>query len=154
MEWLARLLLVVALVGVVSGCERQRWRAAEPGRYTQIRGSDDVSNDAARELHSLTVYRRTNDLLLIFADGSEQVVSFTTRQREAWPAGCPTNLVQHRMEVLDLTIDTITIGDWSVDHPILVRNCPGEPEELVLCEEAPVGGGGSAVRESCLFFAR
>lgn len=154
MKRMTTILVIVGLAMMLSGCERQRWLEAEPGTYVAIRGSDNASTDAARELHSLTVNRRTNDLLLVFENGSEQVVPFATRERETWPAGCPTSLVQHRMEVLDLEIDTIYIGEWRAEHPILVRNCPTEPEELVLREEGSVGGGGNAITRSCLVFSQ
>ena len=150
-RWFPLLILALALT---AGCERHRWLEIRPGAYTQIRGADNVSRGAARGLQSLTIDRRASTVILNLADGSLTALPFVARDRADWPSGCPTNLFHHYMEVLDLDADVVSIGDLKLHNPILVSDCPTEPEKLVLREEGQIGVAGSAINETCLIFTR
>ena len=58
------------------------------------------------------------------------------------------------MEVLDLEINELTIGDVVIRNPILVRNCPDDPRRLILREYGQVGGAGTACSQddTCIHF--
>ncbi len=90
------------------------------------------------------------------ADGSRIVVSISARDRTDWPSGCPANIGSSNMEVLDINEETLVIAGQRFDDPILVRNCPAEPEQIALREDGLMGGGGGACANisKCLYLAR
>jgi hypothetical protein len=85
---------------------------------------------------------------VIFADTSLRILPFTPRPRQVWAAGCPSNINSTRMEVLDLHAETVVLsgGDdaVTVDRPVIVRDCPPDPAELVLRDDGAIGGAGVA----------
>jgi hypothetical protein len=150
---MVRALTIVLVWAVLVGCAPHRWLEVRTGTYTRIRGSDKISQAPARKLQGLAVDGETNRITLTFADGYQLTLPYETRSRVEWPAGCPTNHFSHYMEVLDLDADMVRIGALSLRNPILVRNCPAEPDELVLRQYGAVGGAGSAADGSCLIFS-
>jgi hypothetical protein len=48
------------------------------------------------------------------------------------------------MEVLDIQSSNLSIAGMTFNNPILVRNCPPDPNTLILREDGTIGGGGSA----------
>ena len=77
-------------------------------------------------------------------DGSQLVTTFVSREKEEWPAGCPSNIGSTRMEVLDIQSSNLSIAGMTFNNPILVRNCPPNPNTIVLREDGTIGGAGSA----------
>jgi hypothetical protein len=146
--------LLFLLVTLLAGCARHRWLEVRSGSYSEIRGSGDIARDAARELDGLQVDPEEAVITLRFDDGSELTLPFVAWDRADWPMACPTNLFHHYLEVLDLGEETLEIGPMMVKHPILMRNCPAEPEELVLQEASNFGDGSSRLSEPFLIFAR
>lgn len=144
--------LILALL--LAGCVRHRWLEVEPGEYTQIRGADEASRAAARHIRSLSVDRDAETATIVLDDGSTILLNLAPRERPEWPEGCPTNTLMHHMEVLDVEESSLSIGSITFQEPILVRNCPREPQELVLREEGPIAGAGSAYADSSLVFGR
>lgn len=154
MRLAAFVVVVLLFPALATACGGQRWLEVEPGDYDQVRGVDHASRAAAREIEGLTVDREADVITVALDDGSELPLSFVSRAREAWLSGCPTNLFEHRMEVFDLDVDAVSIGDLTLQNPILARDCPAEPEEAVLCEEGSTPCGGGAVDGPCLVFGR
>jgi hypothetical protein len=58
------------------------------------------------------------------------------------------------MEVLELEIETLTIASTTFHRPLLVRNCPPNPEEVVLRSSGEIGGAGTACSwtDECIAF--
>jgi hypothetical protein len=157
---LARSLTLVAVIACflwsVTGCALDRWAGVEPGTYTVVRSAGRASETAAREIRKLEIDREAETATFTLVDGSQVAVSFTPRDRSDWPAGCPSNVNNTRMEVLDLGRDTLTIGPLTFTDPLLVRDCPPEPVHVVLREGAgEIGGSGTACAgtEECVTFA-
>jgi hypothetical protein len=48
------------------------------------------------------------------------------------------------MEVLDIQSSNLSIGRMNFYNPILVRNCPPDPNTIILREDGTIGGAGSA----------
>lgn len=147
-------LLSLLLLLALPGCIRHSWVEVESGQYSQVQASDLSSRLAAREIQSLYVDRDKATATITLADGSELVLAFTARERTEWPAGCPTNINHTYMEVLDIQEESLTFAAMTLANPVLVRNCPREPMQLVLREDGEIGGGGSARSEGCVIFER
>ena len=146
--------LTLMLVLLLAGCVRHRWLEVEPGGYAMVRGTDEASRAAARQVRSLHVDREAATATLTLDDGSQVTLAFVDRERSEWPEGCPTNIIQHHLEVLDVEKSELSIGPMTFQEPVLVRNCPRDPREIVLREDGPIGGGGTARSASCLVFGQ
>jgi hypothetical protein len=59
------------------------------------------------------------------------------------------------MEVLDIEQDVLTIGDATFNEPVLVRDCPSNPVQVILREDGAIGGAFTACPypEPCIYFA-
>jgi hypothetical protein len=126
----------------LAGCSTTRWMGVEPGEYVVGRGQGEAHEAAARVIQKMQIDRDERVAVFTLVDGSEIVASFVPRDRADWPPGCPTNIYTHRMEVLDIEEDTLTIESVAFSHPILVRSCPPDPVFVVLRED---GKPGSAI---------
>ncbi|MGD9406334.1 MAG: hypothetical protein PVH95_14410, partial [Anaerolineae bacterium] len=146
------LALAAALLG---GCSLDRWVEVEPGAYTVVHGGAASAMPVAREIQGLAIDRDGGVMVLTLVDGSEIAASLAPRDRSEWPAGCPSNIQSTRMEVLDIAPDPLAIGGTSLSHPVLVRDCPPDPERIVLREDGAMGGAGTACPypEPCITFA-
>jgi hypothetical protein len=130
---------------------RYRRVTVEPGRYQHVTGADPTTRAAAAEVRSLNIDRERALAIVTFAGGTTLAVPFTSRPRDQWPLGCPTNLLNSYMEVLDLTrplsIATLTLAD-----PVLVAQCGRDVPTILLCEKGPVGYVMSGWGGRCLVF--
>jgi hypothetical protein len=148
----------IILFSCLVGCTLDRSLRIDTGFYNMggVRGKDQV--EARRTIKQLAIDRDGNLAVFTLADGSEIVTEFKQRDREAWPEGCPTNIYAHRMEVMEIEQETLVIGGISIVNPILVRNCPPEPNQVVLREDGDIGNArgrsGTACSWSamCIFF--
>ena len=137
--------LLIALVLTTSlGCSTDRWIEVEPGEYTVIDVHSESNGATTSGIDTLAVDRESNTIAIDLQDGSPIVVTFVPREKEDWPAGCPSNIGSTYMEVLDIQSSNLSIGGMSFDNPILVRNCPPDPNTLVLRDDGTIGGAGSA----------
>ena len=150
----AMMALAVAAV-LLGGCSLDRRAKVEPGAYTVVHGGAASAMPVVREIQGLVVDRDEGVMVLTLVDGSEIAASLAPRDRTEWPAGCPTNIHSTRMEVLDIVPDPLAIAATSLSRPILVRDCPPEPARIVLREDGPIGGAGTACPypEPCIVFA-
>jgi hypothetical protein len=108
-------------------------------------------------VETVFVDRKHHVVWLTFDDGTVDVVPFVARPRDAWPSGCPTNVNATRMEVLNLEAETLALTSVVIERPILVRDCPPDPQELVLRDSGEaaattIGGAGTACSgaETCV----
>ena len=145
---------VFALLDYLAGCLTTRRVGIESGEYAVVSGRGEANEAAMRAIQKMKIDRDERAAVFAFVDGSEIATSFVPRDRADWPDGCPTNLLTHRMEVLDLEEDTLTIGPITLDKPILVRDCPRDPTRVILREEGEIGGGGGACTwpGECIYF--
>jgi hypothetical protein len=150
------MITVLGLIAVSAvGCSVDQWVEVEAGVYTVVREARTTDLAAAREVQRLEIDREAGQMVFTLVDGSEIASSFVSRERAAWPEGCPTNIQSTRMEVLEIAEDPLVLGETIFYQPVLVRDCPREPVRLVLREDGEIGGGGTACPygERCLYFA-
>lgn len=148
--------LIACLLSSLTGCLLDRWAPVEPGTYTIVRSAGRASEMAARDIRKLEIDREARVAVLTLADGSEIIRAFVPRDRSDWPDGCPSNINDTRMEVLDLGGEPLTIGSLTFPDPLIVRDCPPTPEHVVLRAGAgQIGGSGTACAgtEECITFA-
>jgi hypothetical protein len=143
--------LLIALSLLLSGCVLDRRVLLQSGSYIPLENMG-----TAGPVSLLVVDRDGQQVVFSLADGSRTEVSFVARDQSNWPSGCPTNTNSTYMDVLDINVGTLTLGGLTFKNPILVRDCPADPERIALRENGPVGGGGGACvgADSCLLFAR
>jgi hypothetical protein len=146
----------ILLLAGLTGCSLDRWEKVEAGEYVQT-SRQGVSGQVGKEVIQRMEVNRQDRLVTLYLDnGSEVNATFVSREKLDWPAGCPTNLYMTHMEVLDLQVDRLTIGSLSFETPILVRNCPQDPERVVLRSDGEMGGSGTACtyQQECIYFKR
>lgn len=141
---LAAVLLIAVVLSTLLGCSTDRWTEVEPGEYTVIDVHSESNGATISGIETLVVDRESNTIAIELQDGSPVVVTFVPRQKEDWPAGCPSNIGSTYMEVFDIQSSNLSIGGITFDNPILVRNCPPSPNTVVLREDGTIGGAGSA----------
>lgn len=149
-----RLLLIGVLACLLAGCSISRPLPIESGLYA-VSGKVRERKGAAPPLvEGLQIDREGEELTIILRKGSPLRVPYASRPKSEWPAGCPGNLFSHKMEVFDLAVDEHSRMALGMEHPILVRNCPDTPYQLVLREQGEIGGASTACPypETCLIF--
>ncbi|MFC2030482.1 hypothetical protein ACFLWA_07135 [Chloroflexota bacterium] len=143
------LLSLALLLGTsLTACLPGRPVEVEGGGYTPIRGAHSSA------LAALRVDRDLETAWFELADGSQIILPLVAWPRAEWPQGCRTDFFSHKMEVLELDAESLTIGAAEYKRPVLVRNCPQEPVEVVLLSSGPnVGAGNGCVgRSECVRF--
>lgn len=151
---LKQTIVALLVVSVLTGCSLDRWSRVEPGEYVVAAGRGSAQAEARQMIRKLTVDRDNKRLVFTLADGTEFVALFVARERAAWPSGCPANIGSTRMEVLDLVEPPLVVGTLTFRRPVLVRDCPPDPRQLVLREDGLIGGSGTACAETneCVWF--
>ena len=137
-------LLIAVILSTLLGCSADRWAEVEPGEYVVIDIHSESNGATISGIETLVVERESNTIVIELQDGSPIVVMFVSREKQDWPAGCPSNIGSTRMEVLDIHSSNLSIGGMTFNNPILVRNCPPNPNTIVLREDGTIGGAGSA----------
>ena len=148
------ILSLAILVALLPGCYFDRWVEVRDGYYVPIDTESSHPSPAVYLIRNMHVDRENNNLELTLEDGSSVKQSFAARQKQSWPSACPASLGSTRMEVLDLEENKLVIGDITINNPILVRNCPDDPERVILREDGQIGGAGTACAhdEKCIHF--
>ena len=137
-------LLIAVVLSTPLGCSTDRWIEVEPGQYAVIDIHSESNGPTISGIDTLVVERESNTITMELEDGSQLVTTFVSREKEEWPAGCPSNIGSTRMEVLDIQSSNLSIAGMTFNNPILVRNCPPNPNAIVLREDGTIGGAGSA----------
>ena len=112
-------LVIVSCVLLLTGCSFDRWVEVNEGDYIPVDVGKAHDGLTANLVKSMTIDRENNTMKLTMEDGSIISESFTARPRQDWPSGCPANLGSTRMEVLDLDINVLTIGQVVFGNPIV-----------------------------------
>ena len=133
---------LIILLALLAGCGANRRVEVSAGDYVPVRNANTPDDAAAIE--TVRVDRENQIAWFALTDGTQHIVPFSVRGKAAWPAGCPTNISATRMEVLDLEMEALTIASTTFATPVLVRNCPPEPEQVILRSDGEIGGGGNA----------
>ena len=138
---------------LLSACSLDRWAPIGDGAYNVLHDGTASSMTAAREIQSLDIDRKSRQVVLTLIDGTQVVASFVPRDNSEWPSGCPTNINSTRMEVLDVA-GPLPLGNTTLSHPVLVRDCPRDPVRLVLREDGAIGGASTACPypQPCIYF--
>lgn len=143
--------IVILAVSFTSfGCLSDRWVEVEGGDYVPLDTPDINDSPAAGLVSSMYIDRNTNTLELKLQNGLIIKQSFSARQKQDWPSGCPTNIGSTKMEVLDLEDKELVIGDITIHNPVLVRNCPEDPVRVILREDGQIGDAGTAFSEDAI----
>lgn len=137
-------LIIAVVLSTLLGCSADRWAEVEPGEYVVIDIHIESNWATISGIETLVVERESNTIVIELQDGSPLVATFVPREKQDWPAGCPSNIGSTRMEVLDIQSNNLSIGGMTFSNPILVRNCPPSPNTIVLREDGTIGGAGSA----------
>lgn len=137
-------LLIAAVLSTLLGCSTDRWVEVEPGEYTVIDIHSESDGETISGIETLVVERESNTIVIELQGGPPLVATFVSREKQDWPSGCPSNIQSTRMEVLDIQSSNLSIGGITFSNPILVRNCPPNPNTIVLREDGTIGGAGSA----------
>jgi hypothetical protein len=149
-----KILAIVGLAVLLAGCSLDKWIEVPAGEYTVDSQVGEASRNAGQMLAALKIDRDQSIAVFEFADGTQLAAPFSARDRNVWPAGCPGNLYSVHMEVLDLEMETVQIGSLSYVDPLLVRDCPPEPLQVLLRSNGPIGGAGSGCPNTndCVYF--
>jgi hypothetical protein len=126
-------LILVLLASAVPGCDR--WVEVSAGLYAPQAVGTGVDR--------VFIDREHGTAWVALTDDSLWVGPYVARPRDAWPAGCPGNIGSTRMEVLALA-RALALPSTRVRRPILVRDCPPDPAQVVLREDGRIGGSGTA----------
>ena len=139
---------------ILFGCSFDRWVEVADGDYIPIDAGMAHSEVGIEQIKSMTVDRNNNTIKIMLKNGSEVTESFIARPENKCPLGCPANLGSTRMEVLEIDTSDLTIGSIVFSNPVLVRNCPSEPELVLLREDGQIGGSGTACagNNKCIHF--
>ena len=148
------LLALVGLAVLLVGCSLDKWIDVPAGEYSVDTQAGEASRDAGETLESLSIDGNKNTAVFEFADGSQLEAPISARERDQWPAGCPGNLYSVHMAVLDLEVEAVQIGELSFPDPVLVRDCPAEPLQILLRSNGPIGGAGTGCANvnACVYF--
>ena len=139
---------------ILSGCFFERWVEVAEGDYLPVVSGGRHEDAGARLIESMNVDRTDNVVNINLKDGSEIYIKFKERPRQDSPLGCPSNINSTKMEVLEPDVDKLTIGSVVINSPVLVRNCPRNPEVVILREDGQIGGSGTACagNDKCIHF--
>lgn len=137
-------LLMAVILSTPFGCTADRWAEVEPGEYVVIDVHSELNGVTISGIETLVVERESNTIVMELQDSPPLVATFVSRDKQDWPAGCPSNIGSTRMEVLDIQSSNLSIGGMTFNNPILVRNCPPNPNTIILREDGSIGGAGSA----------
>ena len=148
-------LVLTIILTIFSACSFDKFVKVTEGEYIPVNtGTDYHDNSGTRLIESITVDRNNETLEVHLTDGTVIQSSIISRVKKEWPSGCPANIGSTRMEVLDVEVDILTIGDIILNNPVLVRDCPQNPERVILREDGQIGGSGTACagNDKCFHF--
>jgi hypothetical protein len=142
------------LIFLLASCAFNRPLSIDAGSYVLSRDIRPREGAAPPMVERIQVNRETKEITVNLRKGFPLVIPFSTRPKSEWPAGCPGNLYSQNMEVFDLKVNEDSQGIPGMVNPILVRNCPADPYQLVIREQGKIGGASTACSypESCLIF--
>ncbi|UCC18039.1 MAG: hypothetical protein JSU58_05665 [Dehalococcoidales bacterium] len=147
--------ILILITAMILGCSFDKRLEVAEGDYIPVfietRGHD---NSGINQIVSMTVDRGEEIIKIRLTDGSSINAPFSAIPEQEWPSGCPASIGSSRMEVLDIDPDELTFGTIAIRNPVVVRNCPQNPEILILREDGLIEGSGTACAGDimCLHF--
>lgn len=154
-----RTLIWTGMIGVImvlisAGCSLDRYLPIDSGYYVVQQSREREVGHPPPWIQAVEIDRDRKEVILTLRKGDPVQVPYLPREQTDWPAGCPGNLFSQHMEVFDLQVNEEQASALVLEDPILVRNCPGTPYQLVLREEGELGGPFTACPypEDCLYF--
>ena len=151
---IAALALTIILT-IFAGCSFDRYVEITEGEYVPFdTGTAYHDNSGTRLIESMIVDRKNKTLEIHLTDDTVIRASIVSRLKKEWPSGCPANIGSTRMEVLNVEVDRLAIGQILLNNPVLVRDCPQKPERVILREDGQIGGSGTACagNDKCFHF--
>ena len=144
------LVLAASLVSVaLSGCSMTRWLAVASGEYIVTPCQGETYDAAPLAVRQLRIDRNDDVAVFTLANGAEIAAALTPRNREDWPSGCPTNVFDHRMEVLDVDAVSLPASLVGPGTPVLVHDCPRDPVRIVLRPDGDIGNARASSGTAC-----
>jgi len=144
------------IIGILagSGCSSQKNLTIKGGSYTVKNNQEIGLLVPGPFIEAIEVEREQGVVVFSFRKGETLGIPFSPRKREDWPVGCPGNVYSQRMEIFDLTVDEKTGAILGLINPVLIRNCPENPYQLILREDGEIGGSFTACSSpaECLYF--
>jgi hypothetical protein len=148
-------LTFIIITPILTGCSFDKLVEVAEGDYIPVNAETRGHDDSGISLiESINVDRDRDTVEVRLMDGAIINVSFNARPKAEWPSGCPANLGSTKMEVLDLMVEDLAISHIILKSPVLVRNCPQDPEKVILREDGHIGGSGTACagNDRCIHF--
>lgn len=134
--------LVLILIG--TGCSLDKSLTIDPGSYTISRTRQGRGKPPVPFVEGMLVDTALEEVTIYLSKGDPLRVPYRPRPPESWPAGCPGNIYSQRMETFDLEMDQESAAVLGFSTPVLVRNCPETPYQLVFREDGEIGGAAAA----------
>jgi hypothetical protein len=151
--------LVTPVIGIIlillaSACTADKKLAIDPGSYTLQESPQEREGAPGPFVQGLEVDKDRELVIFYLRKGEPLQVSYTPWEKNEWPAGCPGNIYSQRMEVFDLQVEGEAGAILGLTDPVLIRDCPETPYQLVLREDGEIGGSSTACPypDECLFF--
>jgi len=147
------------LACALSGCSMTRWLEVPPGEYVVTRCPGQSTGGSPRTVQQLRVDRDSDRAVFVMTNGAEITTALTPRDKSDWPSGCPTNVLDHRMEVLGVEEPGRSEALVGPGSPVLVRDCPRDPVRIVLRADGDIGnargssGTACSWTDACICFA-
>lgn len=153
---LAAWMMGMILILVGSACSADKYLSIDPGSYSVQDNRNQLAGAPGPFVQGIVVDPDTQQLTVILRKGEPLQIPYTPRDRSEWPSGCPGNLYSQRMEVFDLQAAGEALSILDLSDPVLVRNCPDEPYQLILREDGEIGGSVTAcpAEIECLRFGK
>ena len=150
--WTGMIGMIMVLIS--AGCSLDRYLPIDSGYYAVQRSEEREAGHPPPWIQVVEINRDRKEVILTLRKGAPVQVPYLPREKMDWPAGCPGNLFSQHMEVFDLQVNEEQARALVLEDPILVRNCPGTPYQLVLREDGELGGAFTACSDpaSCLYF--
>jgi hypothetical protein len=76
---------------------------------------------------TLVIDRAALTLTVQLEDGSEQVADLVLRDKAEWEADCYTMNSHALTEVYDVDVESLDLGGYELDLPVLTAKCGGRP---------------------------
>jgi len=148
------MLVIIIVTLQVAGCSLDRYLLIDSGTYSLVAYPEKKEGSPPPMLVGLKISREEGLVDFILRKGENITIPYTVREKRLWLSRCTGNLFSFKTEVIDLIPNKHVASILGFDHPVLVRNCPEEPYQLVLSVNGEIGGSsnGCLFTKECLIF--
>lgn len=122
-------LLAVTLLPLAACYESVSEHSVPEGSFVLSRLSDGELDETMPAAGSVTLIidRAAGTLTVQLEDGSEQVADLILRDKAEWEADCFTMNSHALTEVYDVDAESLDLGGYALDLPVLTAKCGGRP---------------------------